>query len=108
MSSWQRSGNSEKLTSLEREVGRHFSPHQDPTQTGARCLELGEGPVGSQAGACGAWGQQAGGGELAPPPEEGRGEAASDLRPAASLELTSREVNVWLLQMRGQGCFGVL
>lgn len=64
--------------------------------------------MGSQAGACGAWGQQAGGGELAPPREEGRGEAASDLRPAAFREHTSGEVNVWLLQMKGQGCFGVL
>lgn len=61
----------------------------------------GEGRVGSQAGACGAWGQRAGGGELAPPREEGR-------REAAFLELTSGEVNVWLLQMKGPGCFGVL
>lgn len=57
--------------------------------------------MGSQAGACGAWGQQAGGGELAPPREEGR-------REAAFLELSSGEVNVWLLQMKGPGCFGVL
>lgn len=53
-------------------MGRPFSlqgPHPDWSQ---KSLELGgEGPVGSQAGACGAWGEWAGGGELAPPWEEG-------------------------------------
>lgn len=39
----------------------------------------GEGLVGSQAGACRAWGEPTGGGELAPPGEKGRAEAASGL-----------------------------
>lgn len=43
----------------------------------------GEGPVGSQAGACRAWGEPTGGGELAPPGEKGRAEAASGPRTAA-------------------------
>ena len=56
---------------------------------------MGEGPVGSQAGACGAGGEWAGGGELAPPWEEG----------GPSLELISQEVNVWLLETKGQERF---
>ena len=51
--------------------------------------------MGSQAGACGAWGEWAGGGELAPPWEEG----------GLSLELISQEVNVWLLETKGQERF---
>lgn len=99
---------------MEREVGRH-SPHHHHIHT------PGPHPDWSQvsgAGGRGRWavrlepvepgGNRLGGGELAPPQEGGRGEAASDLRPAACLELTSGEENVWLLQMKGQRCFGVL
>lgn len=51
--------------------------------------------MGSQAGACGAWGEWAGGGELAPPWEEG----------GPSLERISLEVNVWLSEIKGQERF---
>ena len=54
--------------------------------------------MGSPAGACGAWGEWAGGGELAPPWEGG-----------PSPEVISQEVNAWLLEIKGQerfwGCF---
>lgn len=39
----------------------------------------GEGLVGSQAGACRAWGGLTGGGELAPPGEKGKAETVSGL-----------------------------
>lgn len=81
---------------------RHFSPLQDPTQTGARCLELGGGTGGQSGWSLWSlegmgWGRGAG--------STLGGEAASDLRTPAFLELTSQLI-VWLLQIKGQWCCG--
>lgn len=74
---------------------RPFSPFQDPTQPGARCL----GPGGGAGGQSGwslrslegtGWGRGAG--------STLGGEAASDLRTS---QLTAQLI-VWLLQIKGQ------
>lgn len=62
--------------------------------------------MGSQAGACRAWvgGEPTGGGELAPPGEKGRAEAASGLRTAA---FRQGKVKLLLLEIKSQRFLGV-
>lgn len=66
--------------------------------------------MGSQAGACGAWGEWAGGGELAPPWEEGRegrGSLKSENSSISGAHLQGGR-SVWLLVIEGPRSFGVL
>lgn len=79
MSSWQCSGEFREADQLGEGGGEALfpllGPHPDWSQvSGTGGEELG----GSQAGACAAWREWAGGGELAPPWEEGRGSLGSE------------------------------